>query len=86
MRYAVGDRVLIRKDLKAGKKYGQLGCTIEMERLAGTVQTVVDAEHFDYSNWSHYELTGHEKPKINHAISHYQFHCLVGIKTAHSPD
>ena len=42
MKFKVGDRVRIRKDLKSGRDWGLLCCNYEMEVLAGKEATIIE--------------------------------------------
>ena len=40
MRYKVGDKVRVRKDLEVGKKYGECMTVERMENLKGKIVTI----------------------------------------------
>lgn len=48
MRYKVGDKVKVRKDLKVGKVYGLCVFTEEMKNFCGKVVNITDVNRMDY--------------------------------------
>lgn len=48
MRYKVGDKVKVRKDLKVGKVYGFCVFTEEMKDFCGKVVNITDVNRMDY--------------------------------------
>lgn len=48
MKYKVGDKVRVRKDLENGIKYGVTGVTEEMTKLKGRIVTIKEVNEYTY--------------------------------------